>query len=695
MVFRSSLIILLAVAGIFLKSYTPSPADPQKKEFFTLQAVIKFLDRVHYNPKDMNDQLSEQIFKNYLDALDPAKRFLTQEEVEQLTQFKLELDDQISNGSFAFLDLSVDLIAHAIVKAESYYLERLDEDFSIHTDEYLVLNGDKRGYAADDEGLRNYWRKLIQYETIVKVHDMQKAEMEDEEKKSEAELIAKAKDKVRENFGEWFKRLKSLRRSDRFEDYLNGITAAYDPHSNYFSPKDKQDFDLNMNGSYEGIGARLIPEGEFTKVSQVIPGGPAWKQKELEENDFIIGVKQEGEESKDVRGWRQDDVIVLIRGKKGTRVTLTVRKPDGTVKDIAIIRDQVVLEEGKASSLVLSAEEEGPDIGYIRLPKFYFEADGKPGCAEDVSSEIKKLQTEGVKGIILDLRNNGGGSLAEVVDMSGLFFDEGPVVQVKSRGRKPYVLKDEDPEVHYQGPLVVMVNHFSASASEIIAAVLQDYDRAVIVGSNSTFGKGTVQRFHELDRFIVGNNDLKPLGEIKITTQKFYRVNGGSTQLRGVVPDIVLPSPYNYIKVGEKEYDRPLAWSEIEPVRYDKNTSAIKNKEELIAASAERVSQHPTFALVDERAHMLEDQEESEMRYPLDLDGYQDELERRKAKNARFKDMFEPIEGLSVRNVEADVARIDEDERRKANNDDFIKGVKKDIYIEEALNIVRDMINRP
>jgi carboxyl-terminal processing protease len=449
-----------------------------------------------------------------------------------------------------------------------------------------------------------------------------------------------------------------------------------------------------MNNSYEGIGARLMPEGELTKVTEVIPGGPAWKQKELEANDFIIKVAQEGEEAKDVRGWRQDDVIGLIRGKKGTRVILTVRKTDGSESDIGIVRDQVVLEEGRAKSLLIRTESHGAEVGYIRLPKFYFEADGKPGCAEDIATEIKQLVREGAKGIVLDLRNNGGGSLSEVVNMTGLFIDKGPIVQVKSRERKPYVLEDEDPEVQYQGPLIIMVNHFSASASEIIAAALQDYNRAIIVGSSSTFGKGTVQRFHELDRFIVGNNDLKPLGEVKITTQKFYRVNGGSTQLKGVIPDIILPSPYNYINAGEKDLDTPLAWSEIEPVDHSQRVMVLPDRDLLAKASNDRVADNTKFQLIEERAMLLKEQQEDHMIYPLSLEGYQIEYDRREVQNERFKNMYKTDIPLLVRKVESEVTNEQLDDTGKANNEDFMEGIKNDIYIGEVLNIMRDMLNQ-
>ncbi len=693
MVLRSSLILFIAMIGIFFRTQETDEPNTEKKEFFTLQAVVKFLNRVHYDPKEMDDELSSQMYFNFMEALDPGKRFLTQEDIDQLDDYEFLLDDQIDDGSFDFLDLAESLIAAGVDKAERYYLARLEQDINIYSEDHLVMDSEKRGFALDDAALKDYWNKLIQYEVIVKVHNLRNAELDGEQHKSEAELITQAKESIGKTFGDWFKRLKALRRSDRFEDYLNAITKTYDPHSNYFSPKGKVDFDINMNGSYEGIGARLIPDGEFTKVTEVIPGGPAWKQKELEENDLIMGVAQDKDPSQDVRGWRQDDVIGLIRGKKGTRVVLKVKKADGLVRDIAIVRDQVILEDGKAKSLMLTSGEDGPEVGYINLPKFYFEADGKPGCAEDVETEIEKLEKEGAQGIILDLRNNGGGSLSEVVDMSGLFFDEGPVVQVKSRGRKPYVLEDDDPATQYNGPLIVMVNHFSASASEIIAAALQDYQRAIIVGSNSTFGKGTVQRFHQLDRFVVGNDNLKPLGEVKITTQKFYRVNGGSTQLKGVVPDIILPSTYGKIKVGEKEYEKPLAWSEISPVDYDQTVAALPDKSVLAQKSAERVANHEAFALVNERAMMLKKREEEEVRYPLNLTAYKAFIEEKEEETAAFKDMFKPIEGLNVKNLDSNVEHIDSDETRKANNQELIKDVRKDIYIDEVLHIMHDMIN--
>ncbi|NND06193.1 MAG: carboxy terminal-processing peptidase [Saprospiraceae bacterium] len=684
----------MTLASVVFNTFNPGEPDLDKKEFFTLQAVVKFMDKVHYAPRSLDDEVSAYVFESFLEAIDPSKRFLTQEDIDQLDDFEFDIDDQIATGSFEFLDLSVALISQAIDRTANHFDELIAIDIDLHSEDSITIDPDTRGFAKDDERLKEYWRKLIQYETMVKVGSLKKSALKDEEPKDEATLIVEAKEDIKKNFTGWFARLKKLRRSDRFEDYLNVITSAYDPHSSYFSPREKESFDQEMYGTYEGIGARLMPEGELTKVTQIIPGGPAWKQQDLEVNDYIVMVAQDGAEAQDVRGWRQDDVIDLIRGKKGTKVVLTVKKKDGSLNEVTIVRDKVVLEEGNAKSLMLNLGEDYPEIGYILLPKFYFESGDKSGCAEDVGKEIKRLKDEGAQGLILDLRNNGGGSLSEVVDMSGLFFEKGPVVQVKSRDRKPYILRDQDASVQYNGPLIIMVNHMSASASEIIAAALQDYNRAVIVGSSSTFGKGTVQRFEELDRFVVGNNNLKPLGEVKITTQKFYRVNGGSTQLRGVTPDIILPMPYNHITIGEKEFETPLAWSEIEPVSYHRYTDDI-DRENLKGKSSKRVAESDIFQLVRQRGESLKLEEEREGTHRLDIDTYQQMRAEREAKNKKYRDLFTPIDYLQVRNPASVLDYIALDNTRQANNEDFIKGVKKDIYIEETLRIMQDMISHP
>ena len=416
----------------------------------------------------------------------------------------------------------------------------------------------------------------------------------------------------------------------------------FDPHSGYYEPKDKENFDIGMSGTLEGIGARLQTEGDYTKVVSIVPGGPAWKGKDLEENDLIMKVTQEDdEEGVDVTGFRLDDVVKMIRGKKGTKVKLSVKKVDGSIEDIIIVRDVVIIEESYAKSAILNFPDKIQNIGYIKLPRFYadFSRRGGPSCSKDIAKELEKLQAQNVNGVILDLRNNGGGSLRDVVKMSGLFIEEGPIVQVKSRSRRPEVLEDVDPRVQYRGPLVVMVNSFSASASEILAAALQDYNRAIIVGSNSTFGKGTVQRFFDLDRAIRGNSEVKPLGEIKMTIQKFYRVNGGSTQLKGVTPDIILPDRYHYFKTGEKDHDFAMEWTEIAPVMYSQNVTRVNDElNGLRRASEVRVKNSDAFQLVLENAKRLKKQSD-ETNYTLNFEAHMSQKLQREKESDKYKDM--------------------------------------------------------
>ena len=494
---------------------------------------------------------------------------------------------------------------------------------------------------------------------------------------------------------DWYGRMRKLKREDRLSVYLNTFTHIFDPHSEYYQPIDKENFNIRFSGRLEGIGATLRTEDDYTKVVRIVVGGPAWKQKELEENDVILKVKQEDEdEPKDIAGMVINDVVQLIRGDKGTKVALTVKKIDGSVKDITITRDVLVLEEQFAKSLILEGEEGSEErIGYILLPSFYADFQNKNGrfCSTDVAAEIEKLKAKNVDGIILDLRYNGGGSLRDVVKMTGLFIEKGPIVQVKSRISDPEVLKDSDSRVQYDGPLVVMVNSYSASASEILAAALQDYGRAVIVGSPSTFGKGTVQRFIDLDRTIRGFNELKPLGEIKLTTQKFYRVNGGSTQLRGVTPDIILPDNFFYIKTGERDREYAMEWTEIDPVEYDQDVLEVDNISKLRSRSEKRIEENEAFQKILANAKRVEQQRE-ESAYPIGLEAYREMREKRQQQADEFDGVMDQVVLENISNLEEDLPGIQADESKKARNDEWLESVSKDIYIKESLAIMHDMI---
>jgi carboxyl-terminal processing protease len=471
------------------------------------------------------------------------------------------------------------------------------------------------------------------------------------------------------------------------------MTNIYDPHTDYFNPKEKEDFNINMSGRLEGIGARLQTDGDYTRVVSIVPGGPAWKQKELQVDDLIIKVKQEDEEEPvNVTGMHIDDVVSLIRGKKGTVVTLTVKKVDGSITQISIERDEVILDEGFVRSLIV--EDEGTDqkIGYIQLPRFYADFENPKGrsCAEDVKKELEKLKKHKVDGIIFDLRNNSGGSLNDVVEMSGLFIETGPIVQVKSRSSEPQVLEDKDASVVWDGPLLVMVNAYSASASEILAAALQDYERAIIVGGTSTFGKGTVQRFFDLDRVIRDNTEAKPLGELKFTIQKFYRINGGSTQLRGVYPDITLPDNFSLIETGEKQMEHPLQWTEIDALDYTQDITNLPDIELLRRESEKRIQSDSIFAKVEAYAVRMKELRDDST-YPLQIEQYRAEIEARDAESESYKSLFNKIEDMSITNLPEDLDYIQSDSSRIARNDAWVASVHKDIYIDESMEILYDM----
>ena len=695
MKFRGPIFFSVLIIGLLVAAYYPK-VDNAEKEAILMQTVVSGFSQLHYQPKEIDDNFSKEVFKLYLDQLDFGRRFLTEKDIAQLQQHELSIDNQVQERNFEFFNLSVDLLDAALDKTQTYYREILTAPFDYEVEESIELDGKKRSFAKDDASLKEFWRKYLKYETLERIVDALEKEEEkgeDEMKKSFDEIEQEAREDVLEFFDDWYGRMDKLKRQDRLSAFLNTFTSAFDPHSEYYQPIDKENFNIRFSGRLEGIGARLSTEGDYTKVVKIIVGGPAWKQKQLEEDDVIMKVRQEDEaEAKDITGMVINDVVQLIRGDKGTNVTLTVKKVDGSVEDITIERDIVIIEEQFAKSLILKGKE-GEKIGLINLPSFYADFQNSNGrfCSKDVGIEIEKLKAENVDGIILDLRNNGGGSLRDVVKMTGLFVEKGPIVQVKSRGRAPEVLKDVDSRVQYDGPLVVMVNSYSASASEILAAALQDYGRAVIVGSTSTFGKGTVQRFIDLDRTIRGHDEIKPLGEIKLTTQKFYRVNGGSTQLKGVIPDIILPDNFHYIKTGERDRDNAMEWTEIAPVSYSQNITDLSGLDKIKANSEARVKENETFQMVLKNAKRLEVQRE-QTDYPIEIDAYQEFLDQRQAAADQFKDLFEEEVIPDVANLATDMPGIEADESKKARNENWVESVKKDTYIEETLHIMHDLI---
>jgi carboxyl-terminal processing protease len=706
MIYRSSVVLLLVLGFLgFKKINSTTNAKIEKstpvdeKEALILQAVMTYVQQVHFDPKPVDDNMSKYIFKEYLKRLDRGKRYFTQKDIDFLKKHELDIDDQINTRRFDFFEDSYRILQERMVAADSTYFRLIRKKFDLGKSKQIELDEDKLPWAKDEKQLEEYWDDYLTNDIVMrmerKMNDESKKENKSEVKSKDA-IYAEVITDVKKTFTDWFERLGKLRRSDRFETYVGTITNYFDPHTDFFNPKEKQDFNINMGGRLEGIGARLQTEGDYIKITTVMPGGPAWKSKQIVDGDIILSAAQEGQKAVELVGMRVDDAVQYIRGKKGTKVTLSIKKQDGTTKSITLVREAIVVDESFARSVIMDMPGVLNNVGYINLPKFYSTFDDEEAstsCAVDVAKEIEKLKTQNVNGIILDLRNNTGGSLSDVVDMSGFFIEEGPIVQVKSRGAKPSLQQDRDSGVKYNGPLIILVNTMSASASEIIAAAMQDYKRAVIVGGNSTFGKGSVQRFFNLDRAITGADQFKPLGEIKMSTQKFYRINGQTTQLKGVIPDIILPDNYSYIEAGEKEYDQALPSTVIEALPFKQNVAILDNIPLLKAKSQERVSKSADFSLVVENAKRLKTNREN-TKVSLSLDEYKKEVAKIESESKKFDEiMKKDIPGFSVRNIDVDKLELMKDESKKARFDEWMKGLKKDFYLTETINIMKDLIS--
>lgn len=701
---------LLFVAGFLFFSFRTYNDEETKNELL-MKLIVQSLNSNHYDPYEINDNFSERVFDLYLERLDYNKRYFTQSDVREMQAYRRSIDDQVLNSEYEFFDLSVEILDRRIDQVQSFYKEILIEPFDFTINEEVELDPDEMEWAKNDDELRERWRKVLKFQVLSRLSsklDMKEG-LDDEEEKEKVteksddeeeedlenmsfeEMEEKARKKVMENYNEWERRLEQLETSDRRATYFNAIVNTYDPHTSYYPPKDKENFDIQMSGRLEGIGASLQEENGYIKVVRIVPGSPSYLQGELQEDDVILKVGQGSEEPVDVVDMRLDDAVQLIRGKKGTEVRLTVKKVDGENKVIPIIRDVVVLEETYAKSAIMQTDDTKGKVGYIRLPKFYADFRDPNGrrCATDVAEEIEKLKAEGIEGIVLDLRNNGGGSLMDVVEMAGLFIEKGPIVQIKGRYGQPQILYDRNSNVQWDGPLVVMVNSSSASASEILAAAIQDYKRGIIAGT-PTFGKGTVQRFYKLDNFVRGVDELKPFGDIKLTTQKFYRVNGGATQLKGVTPDVILPDAYTYIDRGERLQDFAMEWDEIDPANYKGWGLDMGVYSKIRKNSRSRVNDHKVYGLIRENAERLKRQRDLETR-SLNLETYRANEKKYDEEAKKYKNIQQPIEGTEISNLPADLEKIGSDTVRQRLNDEWFERLEKDVYIDEAMAIIGDL----
>lgn len=661
--------------------------------YATLSGILR---EGHYAPKKLNDDFSETVYEKFIDRLDYSKTFFTQEDIDEFVIYKRQIDNQIEKGNSEFFDLVSKTYDDRKEEVEKYFLEHIDMPMVFNTNETIELDGKKLDWAKSNEELSKRWRTNIKYRLLSRYNELResqkekiaKKELKQKDVKTDKELKADARKTIKKSMEFYFRRLKKITEKEQFSLYLNTITQNYDPHTNYLAPKDKKRFDEEMSGSFFGIGAVLKMEDNICEISQIVTGSPCFKQGSLKVGDGILKVAQGEEDPVDVVGWDLQDIVDIIRGKKGTTVKLTVKHLDGSEELIPIVRGKVETEATFAKSIII--KENNNKIGYISLPSFYanFNDFNSRRCSTDMKEEIEKLKSESVDGIVIDLRNNGGGSLGDVVDIAGYFIEDGPVVQVKSQNSRPQEMQDRDPGILYNGPLAILINSNSASASEILAAAMQDYKRAVILGSTS-FGKGTVQRIVNLDNFFKGNSEYKPLGNLKITTQKYYRVNGGATQLKGVEPDIKIPTTFELLDQGERKNDNAMEWDQIMSAEY--NPYGL-NFDKLIKKSENRIGNDKHFGLIKKNAKRIKKQNENNQ-YSLNLETYNKEVQESKKIAKEYEELEKGKKKLALENLISIKQKIAKDTVEKTKNEVWRKAIEKDPYINEAVNVLNDWIS--
>lgn len=695
----ASALLVGSAAGVLAFKVYHRDNLPQGRDPAIVALVTNILEKYQYQPKPIGSHYSIEVYDKYLNSLDDEKKFFLQPDINYLSRFRTSLDSEINGDQPLSFFHDADSIFNIREKQASLiYTSILSRPFhfngngSINTDMHL------QPFPADLAARQEVWHKLLKYKTmdvLVGLEDKQRLIEKDSagyHPRPEAALEAKARGQVKKVFDLYFEHLNRIDEKKRFSFFMDAVTHTMDPHTDYFAPADNRYFNEMMSGVFYGIGALLqaTPDGNI-KIASIVTGGPAWKEGQLKAGDIILKVGQNMKEPVDISGFSTNDAVKIIRGDKGTIVKLTVRQTNGTIITIPIVRDKVNIEETFAKSFII--QKKNHRIGYIVLPEFYADfnhANGRHASA-DMRREINKLNADSVDGIILDLRFNGGGSLEDAVNIAGQFEPQGPVVQVRSGDGNVQVDDNQNGPPIFTGPLVVLVNEGSASASEILTAALQDYHRAVIIGSPSTYGKGTVQRMINLDRFLQGNNSAYggPIGDLKLTIQKFYRINGGSTQLKGVTPDIILPD--TYFGVGERTDKDALPWDHIPPTQYSLWDHPL-HLAYLRSRSASRVSASQAFQLVNAEISLMKKMD-SVKSIPLNITAYRREKQANDSALKKMDALVNEVKPLKVANLPQDLTGIDSDSTKITLNQMELHNYRRDIYLQEAVNVMDDMIS--
>ena len=690
-------ISLTFILGLASCSFTSRNFDQTDKDKLLLQLISYVLDQGHFVEKEINDDFSRKVFNEYLNIIDPYKRYFYKSDIEEFKKYEDQLDDKFINAEIDFFDLTYNRGQQRFNESKLIYKEILNNPFDYQIDENFNADFESLDYVKNKSEMKDRWRKQLKFSSIESYDDLlkdQENELEDNPShkiKSNIDIELEARESTLKTLNEMYDFYDDITRSDWFSFYINSFVEQYDPHTIYYSPEAKDRFDVDMSGNYAGIGARLSKKFDKIEVVEIISGGPAWRQNLLEVGDIILKVRQDDQdesESTSILGMPISDAVKLIKGPKGTNVILTIKKVDGEVLDLKIRRDIVLLEETYVRSSIVSKDENL--YGFINLPKFYIDFDNSTSrdAARDVKKEIIRLKNIGIKGLVLDLRNNGGGSLKTVVEMAGLFIQEGPIVQVRSMDNESQILRDKDRSIIWEGPLVILVNEFSASASEILAAAMQDYKRAIIIGSKQTYGKGTVQNVLDLNKMVRSNTN-GDLGALKFTTQKYYRINGGSTQLEGVKSDIVVPDKYTYVDFGEKDQENPLEWDKIDPVSYQPwKTFFDYNKS--IQASKDRMNSSEFISLIDENAKWIKSIRDRDI-YTLNYRKFKEDLLLNEEKAKKYRKLSDYSSDLIFKSLPYEIDLIAKDSSLGEKRMRWHKNLSKDIYVNESLNVLNDL----
>ncbi|WP_341651840.1 carboxy terminal-processing peptidase [Blattabacterium cuenoti] len=697
--------IIISLFFIFSLSFC-SPLGEQEKHSIILKSIYKTLYFLHPTPISIDNDFSKKVYDKCFEKLDNQKHFFIQKDLEDLSLYREKIDDFWIHGDPTFFNIIMKRFFRRVKEAEFICFQILRKSFDFNQKEIYILREQKFSYPKNQKEWIEKWRKYLKYMTLLEIITSTKEKIITSTKEKiitstkEKEIWKNAffnekeryRKKVEKYIQEYFRKIKIKKESDWFSIYVNVITSQYDPHTNYFSPKEKEIFDLNISGQTEGIGVELQDDKGFPTIVKLISGGPAWKNKKIEIGDRIIRVATNvNSESKNVVGMLLENSIRLIRGKKGSKVKLTIQKKNGSIEEVILIREIIEKKEIFAKSVII-LDKNDDKYGLICLPEFYFNPENKNGknAAQDMKKIIQELKKENIKGILIDIRNNGGGSLDAVIEIAGFFLGKVPILQIGKPNKKKKILKSHENKVLWTGPLVILVNEFSASASEILAAAIKDYKRGIIVGSDQTYGKGTIQTIYPLNRFLHSNEEL---GALKFTINKFYRVNGSSTQLKGVNSDIILPRKNmknKFLKFMEKNQTNPMKWDYTDPIpsiRYYYQNLYIEN---IKYKSIKRLKKNKDLITIYKTMQSLENQFPNEKQFSLNWEEFFYENLKIKKRNESLKKLRNNLNTFGTKTFPLYYRILSKNQKK------WKKNLNKDFSdVSECINILRDFNEIP